>query len=375
MTWHVIAPPALKAWFKEELAKTYAREQTDSPGMILGCPVWGAKYLALFSKFCLRSLLAPANLRALLANDARVVLFTDPDGFLPVWKAAEPLEVAGIKVEICQMPPEILAGAHDLHKFMVVSAVHCLLQQWAKRSGRGLHPLYPDHLYSERYFEPMGRHEAIAHGAVSINVVAALGELGTFKRGRALEVPARKLGDIGLRYLHQQMSDSLVVPGDELPRSQTLLWRGRDALHFAGPIFNPVWLSPRRCREAPVVFPLTFDVEIPTLTGGDFHIPGPDEEMVLVELSGKAKAAVGKVEHMDEWLGLAWLQSNFKNENLAIYRHRTAIPIEPNDAGLDEETIARHHAELMDQLPDAKLESMEAYFELLERQARPFQRS
>lgn len=377
LTGHTIAPPALEAWFAAELAKTYAREPAHVGGMIMGCPVWGPKYLAIFAKFCLPSLLAPANRKALLANSALVVLFTDVDGLAPLWRAVDPLDRAGIKYQICPMPPEILAGEHVLHKFMVVGAVHNLLVQWAKRSGRGFHPLYPDHLYSARYFEGIAttRHDAIAHGAVSVDVVKALREIATYQNGPAIEIPARALGDIGFRFLHPQMQACLIKPGDALPQCQTLIWAGKDALHFAGPIFNPVWLSPRLCREAPVLFPMTFDVEIPSLTGGAFHIPGPDEGMVLVELSGKDKAAACKVSDATEWLNLAWLQMNYQNKNLAVFRRRTGIPMQPNPAGLDVEAIDRHHTGLMDALPGAKMAAMEAYFQDADRNLRPFLRT
>jgi hypothetical protein len=373
-----IATPELEGWFAAELARAYALPPTDEPGLLLGCPVWGDKFVALFQKFCLPSLLAPANAAALRGNDALVVLFTDADSQLALWRAVLPLERAGIRYRICPLPAEVLAGEHDLHKLMVLSAVHNLLIQWAKRSGRSFHPLCPDHCYSETFFEGLGPdcpHEAIALGAVSIDIIRALAAFRPFVDGAALAVPARALGDIGRRHLHQQMTACRLAAVDApLPRSQTLIWESTDALVFAGPIFNPVWLSPRLCCEAPVMFPVPVDAALPALIPGDFHVPGPDEGRVLVECSTKAKAATGTFETLEQWQNFAWLQMNYDSDALRFYRRPTLIPTEANPEGLPLDAIERHHAALVEGLPAVKAAAMEAYMELTTRNSLPFLR-
>lgn len=375
VTGTTLATPALTHWMAQELAIIRHTRPTSSPGILLGSAVWGVRHLAIFARFCIPSLLARRNREALVANHARVILWTDAASESTLRATAAWLEEAGIPVEVKIIPAPVFKGTHELHKFMVSAAAHSLLLRMAARMDRGIHPLCPDHVYSEHYFEGMGlgcRHDAIAHGAVSADIEDSLAEFKTYQRERALEIPAEKLGTIGLRYLHQQMKACVIAPGAEMPRSQTLLWVGKDALHFAGPIFNPVWLSPRACREAPTVFPVTFDAEVFNLTGGEYHIPGRDDGMVLVELSTKAKKPVGKTAHFDEWLGLVWLQMNYSTDNLALYQRRTAIPTEHNSDGLDEATIDRHHAELMAELPRVRVATMDAYFEMVQRNAQPF---
>lgn len=377
LTGDTIAPPALTAWMGRELAKARAATRHEPGGMLLGCAVWGAAYISIFARFCVSSLLSARNRAALARNDARFVFWTDPAGREAVRMAAAPLAKAGFRVEIEVIRHDLLEGC-GLHKFMVVSAAHNLLMYRAAIMGRGIHALCPDHVYSERYFEGMGDdcpHDAIVHGAVSADVAAAVTELKQYQRGEALEIPAEDLGSFGVKHLHQQMQACLRRPGDPMPRSQTLLWAGKDALHFAGPIMNPVWLSAKRCRLAPILYPVTFDAEVHALTGGEFHIPGPEEGMVLVELSRQSKAPVAKAANIGEWLGLVWLQMNFKSENLAIYRRRTAIPTRPNPDGLEVEAIEREHAELMADIPPCKVEAMEGYFEMIQRHGRPFLRS
>lgn len=375
LTGHSLAPPALTSWMGRELAKVRLLTSHDPGGMLLGCAVWGPKFVAIFARFCVPSLLAPRNRAALRRSNARFCLWTEAAAVEALRAAVAPLERAGFAVEINVMPPEVFAGTHELHKFMVASSAHNLLMHRAAVMGRGIHPLYPDHVYSERYFEGMGldcRHYAIAHGAVSADVLAAVSELKTYRKGDALEIPAEALGTFGLRHLHPQMQACLRRPGDAMPRSQTLLWAGKNAVHFAGPIFNPVWLSPLACRKAPNLFPITFDAEVHALTGGRYHIPGRDDGMVLVELSNASKKPVGKTADFGEWLGLCWLQLNFKSANLELYRRRTEIPTEPNPDGLEVAEIETEHAELMAELPPCKVEAMEAYFEMVERNGRPF---
>lgn len=375
VTGETFAPPALTHWVSRELDTIRTAGPSPSPGMLLGCAVWGAKFVAVFARFCIPSLLAKGNREALVANKATVMLWTDQESEAVLRLAVTPLEAAGISCEVRLIPARIFEAGHALHKFTVASAAHCLLMKLGACMGRGVHPLYPDHIYSDHYFAGMGLdcpHDAIAHGAVSADIIDSLAESKTYQRGPALEIPAEKLGAFGLKYLHQQMQACVIAPGAAMPRSQTLLWVGRNALHFAGPIFNPVWLSPRLCREAPVVFPVTFDAEVHALTGGDYHIPGRDDGMVLVEMSTRAKKPVGKAANFGEWLGLVWLQMNYKSENLDLYKRRTLIPTEHNEDCLDDTIIDIEHAALMRELPGCKVEAMEAYFEMVQRNAQPF---
>lgn len=374
------------SWFATELFKIKGREPIIDTGVLLGCPLWGEAFIETFSRYCIPTLLAPANLKALLALNARIVIFTPTEDFLSVFKKTGPLERAGLRVQLMALPRELVPDSDAKRKspkepvYRTLGAVQNLTLQMAAHAGQGYHFFVPDHTYSDRYFEAMAEQagkgvDAIAHGAVSIDMEDAKAELETFRQGGALAIPARKLGDIGSRHLHQQMQASVMNAAEGvMPVSQTVIWRGRDALHFAGPIFNPVWLSPRLTRQAPVCYPTTLDAELPRLMPSGFDIPGPDAEMVFAELSDKKTKPPVSRTNRDIWQAVAWIQMNFDNSYLSVMRRRTLIPTEPNAEGLADDEIERQHAELCDSLPACKLQAFELYHGRQMRRLRPFTR-
>lgn len=367
-------------WFATELAKSMTLRVEDTGGLLLGIPVWGPTYISRLERFVIPSLLAPANAQALRKMKARLVLFTDPDGLVPLWRVTAPLEAAGIPAQIFPMPREILDGGR-LHKFEVLGAVQNIHLQWARRAGEAYSMICCDHAYSERYFEVLEEkrksHPAIAHGAVSIDLEASAAELDACRHDDgSLRVSAEKLGDIGFRCLHQQMHACLRLPDAPLRMSQTLIWPGRDALHFAGPIFNPVYMSPRLVRESPVLYPTTFDAELPLLMPKGFHIPGPSDGMVLVEVSDRDKGMAQKAPSLEHWVGFAWAQMNYDEAFLPIYRRRTVIPHAGDPEGLTDAEIERQHANIMTLIEGSHYGALKEGFkqQTKSRHARPFLR-
>lgn len=358
----------LDVWFANELAKLYAVEPTNSPGILLGFPVWGDKYIDRFARFCLPSLLAPANADALRALNAKVLIFTAKGAFLSLWRKTLPLEKAAIRLQFDWIPDALLKNEADPnHKYLLLGTVQNLLIQHAARTGMGFHMIMPDIVYSERYFEALaglvGQHEAVAHSCLSADIDSMGVELDVFRRGDALGIPARALGDMGWRHVHQQTRGALLT-GDETdadtPHANFMVWQGRDAIHMASPHTNPAWIGPDLCRRAPVLTPVSLDAEIPGLMPSGFHLPGPDDDMVVVELSDDSKTAP-KRAGIENFIHLCWLQMNFDDRFLPVARRRTLIPIEPQAGGLTEAEIETQHAALVGRLVDGKLKAMEDF--------------
>lgn len=364
----------LDAWFATELAKLYATEPTNSPGILLGFPVWGEKYIERFARYCMPTLLAPANAEALRALNAKILIYTTTADFVSLWRKTWPIERAAIRLEFAYIPKELLVAPDDQnHKYLVLGSVENLLIQRAARTGMGFHMITPDTIYSDRYFERLaglvGEQEAIAHSCLSANIDAAAGEIDGYRDGACISIPAATLGDIGWRHLHQQMTGA-VLDGQSIPaRSNMMIWRGKDAVHVANPHMNPTWVGPRLCRSAPVLLPTSLDAEIPGLMPGGFYLPAPDDDMVMLELSDDSKSAPVQ-GGIDDFVSLCWIQMNFDNRFLPVMRRRTQIPAAHHVDGMNEADIDRQHTALVDKIVADKLETMEGFMIYLSRKHR-----
>jgi hypothetical protein len=295
-------PTDLDVWLANKIADLRTTEPGNTPGILLGAAVWGQTYIDRLATLCMPSLLAPANIEALRSMNARVMLITVKSDFTPLWRAVAPLERAGVPVQFDYIPKELLTGPLTSHKFQALGTMQNLTLQKAGWIGMGYHMLMPDHVYSERYFAALAdmianddriAQGAVAHGAISGNLLTAGAELDRYRSDGALCIPARTLGDIGFRHMHRQ-TQAVLQNGrasDDLPKSNIMVWRARNALHIAGPHGNPAWISPRLCRDAPVVAPTTLDAELPNLMPEGYAIPAPDSGMVCIELSDDAKTA------------------------------------------------------------------------------------
>jgi hypothetical protein len=369
----------IDVWFANELAKLYALDPTNEPGLLMGFPVWGETYIDRFARFCMPSMLAPANAEALRNLAAKLVIYTAPADFVSVWRKTLPLEQAGIRIVIDRIPPELLDGPDPNHKYQLLGTVQNLLIQRAARTGMGFHMIMPDIVYNERYFAALAdlatRHEAVALGCLSSDIETLGPELDAYRSGKALCVPSRALGTLGWKHVHQQTRASLLngAAPENMPKSNLMVWLGRDAVHIASPHTNPAWIGPRLCRRAPVLTPVTLDAEIPALMPNGFHMPGPDEDMILVELSDDAKRAPARGD-LDYFVTVSWMQMNYDSRFLPVVSQRTQVRIDPHHGWVSDADIERHHKSLIDAMVSGKLVSMEGFMRHLSVSNRPMLR-
>lgn len=378
----------LDAWLASKLAELRTAIPSSQPGFVLGALVWGPKYIERLAKICLPTLMTPANAAGLRALNSRLLIYTRVEDFVPIWRAVAPLEQLGIPVQFGYIPKQLLAKAGDekQHTYLALGTVQSLLVQQAGWSGSGFHMLMPDHCYSERFFDRVAdmvenrdgvAQGAIALGAVSARIETAQAELDAhLHEDGSMRIPARSLGDLAWRHLHQQ-TKAVLLDGhaaETLPRSNVMLWRGKDALHLAGPFGNPVWMSPQLCRFAPIVAPTTLDAELPALMPGGFLLPRPEDDMVCVEFSDDLKGAPS-IGGRTDFVQMNQMQMNFDEAYLPLMRTRTLIPTEACDDGLDEDTIAQHQAALLELIQEGRVAAMERFMHYMLTSNRQLRRS
>lgn len=354
-----------ESWFTAEIGKLYERWPTADPGILLGCAVWGDPvYRDRLLQFCLPSLMSPANLEALRAMRCRLVLFTDD--FQGLWRRTAFLEQAGISLQIRALPKDLLEANKDqlTHKFWILGTVQNLLVQMAARQGWGFHMLMPDHLYGHRYMPSLQRlsmeHEGLPQAGVSIDIDAAKSDIEAHRRDAVITIEDRELGDMAVRYMHQQ-TQSALVDKEDWAHHNILVWRGQDGLHLANPLINPAWLSPRLCRQAPVLVPVTLDGETASLMPpGTWHIPAASDGMTFLELSDSRKAAPDRTDFQG-FAETCWEQMNFSDDCLPFFRRRTVVPTTHEPAGVPEAEIEGHNQAIVDALIGIKPRAMEAW--------------
>ena len=80
--------PALDRWWQDQMVDMYASPRVARQGLLLGCPVWGEKFIDRLINLCLPSIHAPKNWDA-LRNRCKFVFFTDREGFKGLWGVAD----------------------------------------------------------------------------------------------------------------------------------------------------------------------------------------------------------------------------------------------------------------------------------------------
>lgn len=352
-----------ESWFASEIAALYGSEANHAPGVVLGLPVWGDRFVDRFMRYCLPTLMTPENLAALQVMAARFVFYTDD--VLSLWRRVAFLERAGLPVQIRPIPAEVLkAAAEGVSKYQLLGVVQNLAVQMAARTGKSNFSLYPDVLYSRGYFASLLRlsadHDAIVQNGATLDFDGARPDLETFRQADGgLALSDIELGDLCWKHLHAGWRT--ILAGAEGFRFFNLIaWRGRDGMQIASPLMAPVWLSPRLCREAPVLAPAPLDAEAPALASTNWYMPTVADGMTFVEFSDASKPVPSPCS-FDHLLDLWWRQMNFSDTYLPVAARRFTIPMSPVDDAPTDAEIEEMHAGMMDALRNYKPRAMEKF--------------
>lgn len=368
--------PVLESWFGTEMARLYETPPIRGAGVLLmGCPVWGRKYLERFQNYCLPSIQSEKNLKA-LAGRCHMVLFTNAESFTKLWGMTKGLESAGISIQLLVIPNEVMAhvpeGRQSPHvvdnKYWILGVAGNVMLQMAGRAGMAFHMLQPDHIYSAGYFENLWRlvgdgHEAITQPGISAEISTAWEAIERYRikdgpyKG-TLPISGRDLGTIGWNHLHKQtracLMNEAVIP-TKMPHSHLLVWQGRDKIVLHCCHMNPAYLSPRLCAMAPTRIPATLDAELPAfIPDGKFYVPKITDGMTYLEVSDKDKGA--KEEFVDfETFSERWhTHVRFLNDWLAYSATPYEIPIKRQRKYIADAEIERQFKAVLAMLMDDK---------------------
>jgi hypothetical protein len=299
--------PALDRWFDEEHIKLLEELPTkpDRPSIIMGCPVWGDKFIQRFLDVCLPTLMAEQNRQA-LSGACRITIFTDRKGKAKLWGVIRQLTVNGFLARLRIIPDDLIERAMDpqwpLNKYWLLGTCQQLLLQEGGRHGLGFHMLMPDHVYSEAYFPNLFRlakdFENIAQTSISGDVTKCAPELEAWrKEDGSIAIPDRALGDMTFRHLHGQTRQTIMNKADlldDLPDSHCMVWIGRDFVRMHCCHMNAAYLSPAIVGRAAVRLYNALDTELPSYMNGEFCVPEIADGMTFVELSDDTKLGVVK---------------------------------------------------------------------------------
>lgn len=378
--------PVLEGWFGSEIARLYNEWADPAPGqLLLGCPVWGQKYVDRFAHYCLPTLMSPRNAAALKGR-TRLLIYTDTESLSQVWAYTRGLEAHGIRVRLVLISPEVMrhvpkAGEklqdgdqRGLYKYWVLGVIGNALAQVAWRDQMGMHVLHPDHLYAPTYFENLFRlsekYDGICQTGISANIVTAASEIERYRvmeegpHKGVLIIPDRDLGDIGFRHLHKQTRGSLMnnarIPND-MPHSHFLAWQGRDKLVLHCCHMNAAWMRFDHDKPPRTRIPATLDAELPAFMQPDFYVPTIDDGMTFIEVSDDDKLAEEELVDLPTFVRRCWSHVRFQRDWMPWFVRPCEVPIHPQNTYLEDEDIQRQFAQILHYLDAGKFDAMEKF--------------
>lgn len=244
-------------------------------GILLGCPLWGDKFIDRFLRYCLPSMMEPANRAAL--DGSRILIYTDAPGIRRLRPQAPLLELREIT-----LGEDRWATMLDVQKDILAEAA---------ASNMGAGALQPDVVFPAGYFERLlaigQTNEAILGLGIWANADTVLRDLDRIKENGFLRIPAVQLGEIGWQHLHPMWRRYIMNGLDidkNMPGAHLIAWVGADTVRIHCSHVNPLWLSPRLCAEAKVTN--TLDAIIPDLLGNaGVYVAQPQDGLVPLEFA------------------------------------------------------------------------------------------
>jgi hypothetical protein len=364
--------PVLESWFGTAMACLYEQPPLRGDGaLLMGCPVWGKKYLDRFQNYCLPSIVSAKNLGA-LAGRCHMVLFTDVDSFTRLWGMTKGLEAGGITIQLLLIPKEVMAYVSGEkppprvidNKYWILGVAGNVMLQMAGRGGMAFHMLQPDHIYSAEYFPNLFRlrdagHEAITQPGISAEISTAWQEIERHRvtEGQhkgTLPISGRDLGTIGWKHLHKQtkacLMNEAIIP-TKMPHSHLMVWQGERKIVVHCCHMNPAYLSPRLCAMAPTRIPATLDAELPAfIPDGKFYVPQIHDGMTYLEVSDKEKGALEEFVDFETFSERWWMHVRHLNDWMAYSIVPYEIPIRRQKKFIADDEIKRQFDDVLARL-------------------------
>lgn len=332
--------PLICQWFDIVLMDIHRSLPKQEGGILLGCPIWGPKYVDEMVRYSLASLGEEQNLQA-LAHKASIVFYGLKSDRPNIWAATRWLRQSGIHTVWRDVPAEMFHALKETpeDKYAILSPVQNLLAIEAGHNGMGLHMYMPDHLYCAGYFKRLaelgGKHPAIVQQTCSVDVGSAASDVEYWRQVGSdfLAIPPAQLGGLMLKHMHRRTSRTIMngLNQGDYPRSHQATWIGKDAIHMASAPQNIAWLCHELCMDAPVAFTSTMDMLPPDyIPFGMSYMAQPGDGLVHAELSSPmdlVKAGLDGYGTLEEFVYRHWAQVGFTEDYMEWFTRRCLIPI------------------------------------------------
>ncbi|CAN5884888.1 hypothetical protein BH11PSE3_BH11PSE3_03950 [soil metagenome] len=321
----------------------------------LSIALWGDDYIERFDQYCVKSLAAKGNVPALKAHGPVRLLIHTASRDVEKIRGLESLHRIGIELRIWAIPDELLAFAKGDMKYWLLGAIQSIHLFHAARSGANFLPVFPDALYSARYFESLLDLARSGEDAVFLSGFRASREkiaehLEQYSKRGAYAVPGARLIELALRYVDPYFLNCFIDPtSDTLPRNRVLFANCGDHIEVRAPHYNPAFIRNSIIKDTPPRYLMTLDSEIdkilPTTCLTHFH--SASDDYFATELVGSEIASPGHVslkEYADyfvEHANLAHLRFQRSAYQIAIQSEWLSGPkqMSAEDAKLRFDTI------------------------------------
>lgn len=351
-------------WYDDDMAWLYSHRVNNSQNgdkhIMLACPVYGAAFAEMFCSYCVPSLIADANARA-LRNRATLVVFTDKATFRLIMSGCHALRKYGIEFIPRLVPDYVMdeINGHFMNKMWVLGMVHSIAMQMCTRWDMGFSMTVPDVVYSDGFFERLlelqYEHNVILQSSITAQLNPMFTELDRVyrKSDGSISISACDLGMLGWKFLHPQnqqyIMNKAVFP-HSIPYTQFQFWQMQDHVQIYSGFSNPIWISHDQCMRVSSASLSTLDTRIPKLGIVDYYVPDLSDNMALVDVSTEEKPAVAPRVTIEDWIDRAWEQLSFNPAFMSYRKRPSKVYI-----GDQPEYVAQSHVDKMQNLIDTML--------------------
>lgn len=269
------------------------------PTLLMGCQVWGEKFIYRFLNLCLPSLMAEGNIPK-IKSGIYLMIYTDEAGKDILEKGTAFLSEYRVTVDIRIIPQHIMdaVSGHEFNKYWMLGAVQMYFLRFAKKNGMGFHMLMPDHIYARNYLTNIARlsqrYDAIVQSSISGDVDSVEEKLKPHFKDGVLSVGGKELVSYALEHLHKQMVPMVTNDTDlmeEAPLSHCFIWIGKDFIVTSTPHTSLAFMSAKAIHDVPFIPYSPLDTQAPHLMPKELevYVPGIEDDVSFIEVSDDSK--------------------------------------------------------------------------------------
>jgi hypothetical protein len=269
---------------------------------LIGFSVWGESYIRMLLDYCLPSLLADGNFKALVETHQPVLfIHTKPEDRTILEQADVMRRVKSLGVQVVYMIVNHSLVQHFCedpnYVYWHLGMVQSIDLYVAKALGADYHLLMPDSVYSKDHFKNLlqaaGRgNPVIIRLMLSTNMEGICPEIDRYREGSAIAIPAADLTALSVAHVHSA-SRSWIITGNnlqtEMPKVHVAILEGKETLHMLSPHQTIVYLDHALVKGLRKRFYLSLDSELDKIIPLEcaVYCPQAADEICLIEMTSQ----------------------------------------------------------------------------------------